>query len=117
MKKVICIMCPLGCPIEIQLKGKKIIQAHGNKCKEGITYARKEIFLPGRVLTTTIKTVNPDLRLLPVRSDNEVPKERLMDCMKEIANHTVRGPVELGEIVIKNVLGIGANIVACRTLS
>jgi CxxC motif-containing protein len=117
IEEVICIMCPLGCRMKVQHGKKEISQVNGNKCKEGTTYAKKEISFPGRVLTTTVKTESLAVPLLPVRSDKEIPKERLMDCMREIARHRVSGSVESGQTIIKNTLGLGINIVACCTLS
>jgi CxxC motif-containing protein len=116
-RMMICIMCPLGCRMEIQVEKEEIRQIQGNECKEGVQYAKKEIFFPGRVLTTTIKTANPDIPLLPVRSDREIPKGRLIDCMKEIAKHKVMGPVKIGETVIRDILGLGINMNACHPIS
>jgi CxxC motif-containing protein len=115
-KTMICIMCPLGCRMEIQVEKEEIRQIQGNECKEGMKYAKKEISFPGRVLTTTIKTANPERPLLPVRSDREIPKDRLMDCMREIAKHKVMGSVKIGETVIQDILGLGINMTACHTM-
>ena len=117
IEEVICIMCPLGCRMEVRPEGEEISRIQGNKCKEGVTYAKKEIYFPGRILTTTVKTNKPELPLLPVRSDKEIPKERLIDCMREIAKSTVMGSVEIGETVIKDILGLGINMKACRAIS
>ena len=116
-KTMICIMCPLGCRMEIQLENEKMIQVQGNECKEGMKYAIKEISFPGRVLTTTIKTGNPERPLLPIRSDKEIPKDRLQDCMREIAKHKVMGSVKIGETVIQDILALGINMIACHTMS
>lgn len=115
-KEVICIMCPLGCRILVQLEGKEVKQVEGERCKKGATYARQEVTFPGRVLTTTVTTDSPEMPLLPVRSDKVIPKERLIECMKIISGQSVQGSVELGQTVIRNILGLGADIIACRTI-
>jgi CxxC motif-containing protein len=115
-KELICILCPLGCRVKVELDGTKVGKVLGIKCKKGIEYTKKEIVSPVRVLTTTMKTARPDAPLLPVRSDKPIPKEKFLPCMEEITQHLVEGPVELGQIVIKGILGLEANIVACRSL-
>ena len=115
-KEIICIMCPLGCRIEVQVEGKEVKQVEGEGCKKGVTYAQQEVTFPGRILTTTVPTDNPEMPLLPVRSNKALPKEKLIECMKHISKHSVTGSVQLGQAVIENILGLGADIVACRTI-
>ena len=115
-REIICIMCPLGCRIKVQVEGKEVKQVEGEGCKKGVTYAQQEVTFPGRILTTTVLTDSPEMPLLPVRSNKALPKEKLMACMKQISTHSVTGSVQLGQAVIENILGLGADIVACRTI-
>ncbi len=115
-REVICIMCPLGCRIKVQVEGKNIQGVEGERCKKGVKYAQQEVTFPGRILTTTVSTDNPEMPLLPVRSNTALPKEKLMACMKQISTHSVTGSVQLGQPVIENILGLGADIVSCRTI-
>jgi CxxC motif-containing protein len=115
-REIICIMCPLGCRIKVQVEGQEVIQVEGEGCKKGVTYAQQEVTFPGRILTTTVSTDSPEMPLLPVRSNKALPKEKLIECMKHISKHSVTGSVQLGQAVIENILGLGADIVACRTI-
>jgi CxxC motif-containing protein len=115
-KEVICIMCPLGCRIKVQVEGKDVQGVEGERCKKGVKYAQQEVTFPGRILTTTVSTDSPEMPLLPVRSNKALPKEKLIECMKHISKHSVIGSVTLGQTVIKNILGLGADIIACRTI-
>ena len=114
--EITCIMCPLGCNMKVQFEGKKVINVRGNKCKKGITHAEHELFSPSRVLTTTIRTDNTGTPLLPVRSNREIPRERLMECMRFLSERAVSGPVMLGQAVVENILGLGVDMVACRSV-
>ena len=116
-KEIICIMCPLGCRMEVQLDGEEVVGVAGSKCKKGEKHARQEVFFPGRVLATTVRTTYPEVPLLPVRSDNLIPKGKLIECMRVIARRVVSGPVQLGEVIIKNILGLEVNIIASRSTS
>ena len=115
-REIICIMCPLGCRIKVQVEGKEVKQVEGEGCKKGVKYVQQEVTFPGRSLTTTVLTDNPEMPLLPVRSNKALPKEKLIDCMKHISKHSVTGSVQLGQAVIENILGLGADIIACRTI-
>jgi CxxC motif-containing protein len=115
-REIICIMCPLGCRMKVQVEGQEVIQVEGEGCKKGLKYAQQEVTFPGRILTTTVSTDSPEMPLLPVRSNKALPKEKLMACMKQISKHSVTGSVQLGQAVIENILGLCADIVACRTV-
>ena len=115
-REIICIVCPLGCRMEVALEGTEVKTVTGNQCKKGVKHAEKEVVFPGRVLTTTMKTDIPGIPLLPVRSSKELPKDRLMDCMGEIATQGIIGSIKLGQPVIKNILGLGVDITACRSI-
>ena len=114
-KEIVCIMCPLGGSMTVHVEGKKVGDVQGNKCKKGIKHAESEVFFPARILTTTIRTDSADAPLLPVRSDKPIPKDRLMDCVGCISERSAKGPIKLGQIIIENILGVDANIVACRS--
>ena len=115
-KEVICIMCPLGCEMKVDVEGQEVTEVQGHRCKKGVKHAEKEVFFPGRILTTTVGTRIQGVPLLPVRSNKEIPKERLMEVVRTISNHSVSEPVEMGQTVIENVLDLGVDIIACRTL-
>lgn len=116
-KEVICIMCPLGCSMKAEVEGQEVTDVQGNRCKKGIKHAEREIFFPGRILTTTVRTNLREVPLLPVRSNKEIPKSQVMACMVEISKHRVDGPVKIGQPLIKDILKLGVDIVACRTIA
>ena len=41
-KKLTCIVCPMGCPLEVTLEGGNILSVTGNTCPRGEKYAREE---------------------------------------------------------------------------
>jgi CxxC motif-containing protein len=54
--------------------------------------------------------------LIPVRSDKPLPKERLQEALKQIAITKIKAPIKMGDLLIKNVLGLNANIIVNRDL-
>lgn len=111
-KTVACIICPLGCNIAVRDMGDSALRMEGNRCKRGEEYARDEFTRPMRILTTTVMLDGADSPLLPVRSDKPIPKELLMQCMAKIRNVCAKAPVARYDVLITNILGTDANIVA-----
>jgi CxxC motif-containing protein len=102
--------------MKAEVEGQEVTAVQGNRCKKGIKHAEREISFPGRILTTTVRTNLREVPLLPVRSNKEIPKSQLLACMAEISKHRVDGPVKIGEPLIKDILDLQVDIVACRTV-
>ncbi len=113
-KKLICIECPVGCHITVEIDNGKVISISGNKCPKGEKYAFSEMQNPVRVLTTSILTEGMPFKLVPVKTDRPIPKAKLTEAMREIKEIRIDRPVHVGDIVVSNFLGTGANIVATR---
>ncbi|MEA2053505.1 MAG: DUF1667 domain-containing protein [Candidatus Thermoplasmatota archaeon] len=109
--KFTCIECPLGCAITAEKKGDEIIVT-GNKCNRGKDYAIRELTDPKRILTTTVFVENGIHPLLPVKSDREIPKNLIKKCIGELSKVRAKAPVKYGDVICKNVMGTGANIVS-----
>lgn len=113
-RELICVSCPLGCRLSVELNEKnEVLNVSGNSCKRGESYARSECARPMRSLTTTVSVSSSELPVVPVRSSVAVPKALIFDIMKEIKKIRLEAPVEAGTMLIKNVLGTGADI--CTT--
>lgn len=115
-KDLVCIVCPQGCNIEIEMDGMSIERISGYKCRRGQEYARQECINPVRTITTTVRLVNGSFNVAPVKSDRPIFKKLIHDCVREINRCTLQAPVKIGDVVIENVLGTGANIVATSNI-
>jgi CxxC motif-containing protein len=118
-KEMICIVCPKGCILKVKGSAGATVTAadvSGNKCKRGITYAVNECTNPVRTLTTTVKIDGGSQRMAPVKSDKPIPKGMLFDCMKIINACTVKAPLKVGDIVVKDILGTGADIISTSNI-
>lgn len=118
-KKLTCICCPLGCSIDADMQGGSVVAVRGNGCPNGEKYAHTELTAPVRTLTSTVALVNSKsgMRLAPVRSSEPIPKDKLFDCMKEIANISVSAPVHIGDTVLQNAAGTGISIIITRDIN
>lgn len=115
MKEVICIVCPRGCHLEVDEKNGYAVT--GNGCPRGAAYGKAELQCPTRVLTSTVRLEEAALRRLPVKTDRAIPRDRMREAMAVLDRVTVHPPVAVGQVLIPDLLGTGANLVATREVS
>ena len=108
-RELICIVCPKGCPMKVELNGKEILSVEGFTCPRGKKYAIDECTHPMRTVTTTARTDRGGV--IAVKTDKTIPKEKMFELMKEINRATVKLPARIGDIVLQNVVGTDANVV------
>lgn len=110
-KKLICIVCPKGCSIDVTLDDGKIVGVTGNTCKRGEKYAREEITSPRRTVTSTV--FHKDGTLIPVKTADTIPKALVFEAMRLISLCHPDGDVRIGDVVANTASVLGADIVAC----
>lgn len=112
IKELTCIVCPRGCLLHIDGN----MEVSGNGCIRGKTYAIQELTKPKRMVTSTIKVIDGTIPLLPVVTSSPIDKDLIFKLMEEINKKKVVAPVHINDIIIKNVLGTGVDIIACRNI-
>ena len=113
-KKLICIGCPLGCELCAVLERGEVISVTGNTCKRGDAYARKELVSPERTVTSTVKM--SDGRMLPVRTKTDIPKAKVLECVRELKHVVVEAPVETGQIIVQDIAGTNVPVIATKKM-
>ncbi|MDO4288703.1 MAG: DUF1667 domain-containing protein [Eubacterium sp.] len=114
-REVTCISCPMGCQMVVEEKDGKFTVT-GNTCKNGEKYGIEEVTAPKRVIPSTVVINGALMARLPVKTADAVPKEKIFDVMKEINKVVVEAPVKMGDVVIKDVLGTGVDVVSTKTM-
>lgn len=117
MKTFTCIICPNGCEIKVQTEGVRIVAIEGATCNRGLEYAEQELKNPQRNIATLVKVDNGDIQLVSVRLTNSIPRDKIMDVMNAIKTVRLTAPVALGQIVLKNVLGLNSDVIATKNVS
>lgn len=112
MTKLICIVCPKGCHLEVD----DDLNVKGNSCKRGEVYGKNEVTNPTRTITSTVILTNSEYTRLPVKTSCPVPKNMMFSIMREISKIKATAPVTCGDVLLKNVLNTGSDIVACKTI-
>ena len=113
-KKLICIECPKGCGLTVDIKDRRVFKVEGNACPKGEKYAVSEVENPKRVITSTVLAKNLPLKMIPVKTDAALPKDKIFDAMSEIRKIVLSGPVRVGDIIKRDLAGLGVNLVATR---
>ena len=115
-KKLTCIECPIGCRLSVDIENSKVIKVTGNECPKGEVYAVSEIENPVRILTSAVLCQGLSLKMVSVRTDKPIPKSRIFEAMAEIKKIVVNRPLSADDIIVKNFLGLDANLVSTRKI-
>ncbi len=115
-KTLICIGCPLGCSLEAEMEKGQVLSISGNTCKNGEKYARKELVHPTRIVTTTVPVTGGTLGAVSVKTETDIPKDRIFACMEELKAVRLQAPVHLGQVVLADVAGTGVRVVATKNV-
>ena len=110
-RNLTCIVCPRGCQMVVTLSDDGRVEGvEGNFCKRGVTYANDECTNPRRTVTSTVRCKSG--AVVAVKTDKTVPKEMMFEVMAEINSVVAKDNLKIGDVIIENVLGTGANVVA-----
>lgn len=115
-RKLTCICCPVGCELTVSQKEGGTVTVTGNRCPRGAAYGEKEVTNPTRIVTSTVRAAGGRSQMVPVKTASEIPKEKIMECIRELSGVTITLPIKAGDVVLENVAGTGANIVATRSV-
>ena len=113
-RELICIGCPMGCPLVVELDGAEIVSVSGYTCKRGDVYARKEVTNPTRIVTSTVKVEGGSADMVSVKTAEDIPKGKIFECVKALKGVTVKAPVHIGDVILSDVAGTGVNIIATK---
>lgn len=115
-RELVCIRCPLGCMINVELENNEVKAVTGNTCKRGEEYAKKEVTAPTRTVTSTVKISEGDIPFVPVKTKEDIPKDKIFECMQEIRAVSVKAPVSIGDTIIENTAGTGIPVIAAKSV-
>ncbi len=114
MTSLICIGCPKGCHLTVDEEND--YKVTGNSCATGAEYGRNELLNPTRVLTTTVLIEGAIHNCLPVKSNGPIPKGKLIDCARYLADVKVQSPVVTGQVIVENILDTGIDVIATKDM-
>ncbi|MEM3478644.1 MAG: DUF1667 domain-containing protein [Candidatus Bathyarchaeia archaeon] len=95
------------------LKDGKVVLVEGNRCQRGVTYAHSEV-KPKRALITVVKVHGGVLPVVSVKTSKPIPKDLIPEAMKAISKISVKAPIKIGDVIIKDLFSLGVDIIATR---
>ena len=111
-----CIVCPSGCEVEAEYEGTQVLSVTGNLCPKGKIYVTQELMDPRRTIATSVRVEGGALPLASVRLTNAIPKDRIFDVMHEILRQVLIAPVQIGDVVVKNILGLDSDVIVTKNI-
>lgn len=115
-RELICIGCPLGCPLTVEMKGTEVVSVTGNTCPNGDRYARKEVTDQRRTVSSTVRVLGGSLPVVSVKTAQDIPKNKIFDCMQELATIRVKAPVQEGDVIVSNIADTGVSVIATKEI-
>ncbi len=113
-REMTCIICPIGCQLTVTQEADGSFCVTGNTCPRGKSYAITECTHPLRTLTTTAPTDRGGV--IPVKTARAIPRELLFDAMHRINQTIVPLPAHIGDVVIRDLLGTGVDVVVTANM-
>jgi CxxC motif-containing protein len=116
VRELVCIGCPIGCQMQVELDDKTVVKVTGNTCKRGEVYAEKECTNPTRIITSSVEVEGGEINVVPVKTQKDIPKDKIFQCIKLLKGVKVKAPIKTGDIIIKNILNTGVDVIASRNV-
>lgn len=114
--RLTCVLCPVGCELEVARAAAGELEVKGNQCDKGVPFAVEEILRPKRNLATSVPIKGTAAKMVSVRLSGPVARDMIFPVLAEIARLRPEAPVRRGQVLIRNVLGTGVDVIATRTV-
>lgn len=111
-REITCIVCPNGCRLKARIEDDEVVDVTGNACMKGYIYAQNEVLNPVRMVTSTVAVRGGTAPRASVKTEREVPKDKVMECMDALKGVCVKAPVSIGDTVVENIAQTGVDMVA-----
>lgn len=111
-----CVCCPMGCSLLVEkTSDAEATYLSGAGCARGKKYGVREAIRPERVVTTTVFVAGV-AEPLSVRTSAPVPRELMGQVVAaaKCAAEACVPPVRTGDVVVQNVYGTGADVIATK---
>jgi len=114
-REIVCIVCPNGCRMKVFIDDRnRVVRVENALCRNGGTYAAKEVQSPERSLTSTVKVTGGALPLVSVRSSKPIPRDKIREAAALLRSLHIQAPVDFHQVLLPDILGTGADIIATR---
>ena len=67
-------------------------------------------------MTSTVRVSGGKLAMVSVKTQSDIPKDKIFDCVKALKDVEVTAPVKIGDVIVENVAGTGVNVIATKNV-
>ncbi len=117
IQEMVCITCPMGCRMELEIENGEMKAVQHNSCKRGIEYAQQEYYDPKRMVTATATVTGRVLKRVPVRTSQPISVKHIHDLLHAIYALIISEPLPVETAVIENFAGTGVNVITTRNIT
>lgn len=115
-RDLICIGCPLGCPLTVTIENGEVTTVTGNTCPKGDAYARKEVTNPTRIVTSTVCVEGGVAPMVSCKTVSDIPKGKIFEVAESLKTVCAKAPVAIGDVLLKDAAGTGVDIIATKNV-
>ena len=115
-RDLICIGCPLGCPLTVTIEHDEVTEVKGNTCPKGDAYARKEVTNPTRIVTSTVVVEGGVAPMVSCKTAADIPKGKIFDVTDALKDVIAKAPVTIGDVLLADAAGTGVDIIATKNV-
>lgn len=116
-RELICIGCPLGCPLTVTVENQEVTSVTGNTCPRGEAYARKEVTNPTRIVTSTVRVEHGVAPMVSCKTASDIPKDKIFAVTAALKDVLVSAPITIGDVLLANVADTGVDIIATKDIA
>lgn len=68
------------------------------------------------IFTTVVRVKGSEYNVVPVKSSRSLNKNLWVECSKVLSRIHVRAPIKIGDIICKNILNTGVDIICTKSI-
>ena len=115
-KTLPCPKCEKACLLSVVWYGEELTSVTGHLCPVGVEYARSQVVVTLSTVSTSVRVEGGTTGLVPVRTHRPVDKSKTIEIIREAGKVSVKAPIRNGQVVVRNVAGAGADLVAIKAV-
>lgn len=112
--EIICVCCSNNCTVSIDETNGNAVS--GNRCRNGAAFALHELSNPKRRINAEVRITGAEVDKCPVKTDRAVSKDDLPNIAEILEHFQAEAPVYISQVLIRDIGGTGANLVACKNI-
>lgn len=114
-KNIVCNKCEEYCILEIK-NDDVFFEYFGNECKNNVDVKEIEIVSDKDILTSLVRIKGAEVKVVSVKSSKPIDKSLFMKCSRALSRINVGAPIRIGDIVCKNLLNLGVDIICTKNI-